>query len=311
MSGLKDTVISAAKQYGADYVGFGSVDRFAGQSVTKIFDRTKTVICLGFRVLRGSYRGVEEGTTYYQYCTTGLETIEETVMPMALLKVSGVIEDAGFLAVPQKRNQLIMEETGDTNPEMAHEEIYRGRRGETQLDYAACAVLCGIGEIGLSGRVLTDENGPFQRFGFILTDAELEADEQKTPHLCDHCGECVKACPGHALAENGTRNNWQCAAYYLGANRSKNPFMPPDAYADFSDRKAIMHGEAVLGAEEAQKVLDETFFYPPIKHGYVASICGRACDRACYIHLEQTGKLKNGFTTKFRKREDWKLSVDD
>ena len=44
---------------------------------------------------------------------------------------------------------------------------------------------------------------------------------------------------------------------YLGANRSKNPFMPPDAYADFSDRKAIMHGEAVLSAEEAQKVLDE------------------------------------------------------
>lgn len=114
---------------------------------------------------------------------------------------------------------------------------------------------------------------------------------------------CKMAADGVALAS--------IISQYLGANRSKNPFMPPDAYADFSDRKAIMHGEAVLSAEEAQKVLDETFFYPPIKHGYVASICGRACDRSCYIHLEQAGKLKNGFTTRFRKRKDWKLSIDD
>lgn len=114
---------------------------------------------------------------------------------------------------------------------------------------------------------------------------------------------CKMAADGVALAS--------IISQYLGANRSKNLFMPPDAYADFSDRKAIMHGEAVLSAEEAQKVLDETFFYPPIKRGYVASICGRACDRACYIHLEQAGKLKNGFTTRFRKRKDWKLSIDD
>lgn len=114
---------------------------------------------------------------------------------------------------------------------------------------------------------------------------------------------CKMAADGVALAS--------IISQYLGANRSKNLFMPPDAYADFSNRKAIMHGEAVLSAEEAQKVLDETFFYPPIKHGYVASICGRACDRACYIHLEQAGKLKNGFTTRFRKRKDWKLSIDD
>ncbi len=310
MNTLREKIIATAKAYGADYVGFGSVARFADQPVQKIFDKTQTVICLGFRVLRGSYRGVEEGTTYYQYSTTGVETVEETVMPMALLKASAVIEDAGFLAVPQKQNQLIMASEGDTNPEMAYEEIFRGLSKEIQMDYLASAVLCGIGERGLNGAVLTDENGPFQRFGFILTDAVLEETPLTQPHLCDGCKACIHSCPGNALAEDGKRDNWQCAAYYMGANMSKNPFMPPDAYADLPNREAIVKGEAKLNPEEAKEVLDRSFYYPPIKHGYVSSICGRACDRACYVHLEEKGMLKRHYTTKFRKREEWKLSVD-
>ncbi len=308
---LKEQIITTAKAYGADYVGFGSAERFADQPVTQIFDKTKTVICLGFRVLRGSLRGVEEGTTYYQYSTTGVETIEETVMPMALLKVSGVIEDAGYLAVPQKQNQLIMSSANDTNPEMAHEEIFRGLTGEFQMNFNLSAVRCGIGELGLTGSVLTEENGPFQRFGFILTDAQLEETPLVQPHLCDGCKACVGACPGHALADDGKRDNWQCAAYYMGANRSKNPFMPADAYEDLPNRLEIMRGEAKLSEQEAREVLDRTFYYPPIKHGYVSSICGKACDRACYIHLEEQGKLKNQFKSKFRKREDWKLTQED
>ncbi len=132
-----------------------------------------------------------------------------------------------------------------------------------------------------------------------------------TPHLCDGCNACVGACPGHALSEEGRRDNWQCAAYYLGANRQKNPFMPADAYEDLPNRLEIMKGEVKLSEEQAREVLDRTFYYPPIKHGYVSSICGKACDRACYIHLEEQGKLKNNFRTKFCKRDEWKLSVED
>ena len=311
MKTLQNQIIETAKRFGADAVGFGPAERFAGTNVSRIFDQTRTVICLCFRVLRGSLRGVEEGTTYYQYSTTGIETIEETVMPMALLKVSGVIEDAGFWAVPQKRNQLIMESADDTNPEMAYEEIFRGVTAEPQMDFAQSAVLCGMGERGLSGAVLTEMNGPFQRFCFILTDAELEPSPLQTPHLSDECGACAAACPGHALREDGQRDNWQCAAYYMGANRSKNPYMPPDAYEDLPDRLAVMCGEAQLTPGHAREVIDRTFFYPPIKHGYVSSICGRACDRACYIHLEENGKLKNAFAKPFRKRADWRLSVEE
>lgn len=309
MSQLKTDLENILKSCGADIVGFGSIDRFAHTSVSKIFPGTKTVIGAAFRVLRGSYRGIEEGSTYYQYTTTGVETLEETVMPMAMLRVCGVLEDAGFEALPQKRNQVIMQNEDDTNPEINYSEIYRGKTAENQFDFNEAAILCGLGEKGFHGQVLTGDFGPFQRFCFILTDAEIEPSPIVEAHLCDHCGRCAAACPGHAINEAGEVDNWQCAAYYVGANMIKNPFMPPDAYINEPDRLAVITGEAKLSPERAKQIIDETFFYPPIKHAYLSSICGRACDVACYIHLEAQGVLKKSFKTPFRKRPEWKLSI--
>ena len=159
------------------------------------------------------------------------------------------------------------------------------------------------------GSLLTDEYGPFIRYCFILTDAELPATELAAPHLCDNCGECIKACPGHAIGEDGELDSWRCAVYYNGANGSKNPFMPPDAFSERDDRLDIINGTAQFDSEEAQEILRQIYFYPPAKHSYRTSICGRACDRACYIHLEEKGLLTKSFHRKFREKEDWKLST--
>ena len=85
--------------------------------------------------------------------------------------------------------------------------------------------------------------------------------------------------------------------------------MPPDAFADFPDRLAIIAGEARLSPERAREVIDQIRFYPPVKHAYVACICGKACDIACYIHLEENKLLNRKFSTPFRKRPEWKLSL--
>lgn len=309
---MREQIIKSCKQWGADLVGFAPIDRFpADSAVRKLLPEAKTVIGLCFRVLRGTYRGVEEGSTYYQYTTMGVENMEETVMPMVQVRLSMMLEEQGYLALPQRRHQQIMAEADSTNPEVAFDAVFRSKAAETQMDFSEAAVLCGLGELGLHGALLTDEFGPFVRVCFVLTDLELDGTPLKEPHLCDKCGECVRSCPGHAISDDGRVDPWQCAVYYNGANGTKNPFMPPDAFADFENRIEIISGEAKVTPEVARKILRNIYFYPPAQHAYQCSICGRACDMGCYVHLEEKGLLSKEFKTPFRKREEWKFKIED
>ena len=138
-------LIRIAKEHGVDIVGFAPASRFdKNDPIFKIFPGTKTVIGLAFRVLRGIYRGIEEGSTYYQYTTMAVENMEETIMPMAQLKVAMYLESQGYVALPQRRHQQIMAQQDSTNPEVAYDAIYRGRTAEVQMDFLDAAIKCGL-----------------------------------------------------------------------------------------------------------------------------------------------------------------------
>ncbi len=309
---LKQKITEIAKNNWVDLVRFAPASRFSKEDpIFRIMPEVKTVICFGYGLLRGMFRGIEEGTTFYQYTTMAVENMEETVMPMAQLMAANAIEEEGYLALPQRRHQTIMAEENSTNPEVAYDAIFRGVTREPQMNFSEAAVTCGLGERGLHGAVLTDEFGPFLRYNFILTDAVIEEDPTLKAHLCDKCGACVRGCPGHAIAEDGSVDPWQCAVYYNGACGLKNPFMGPDAFGKFENRLEIIEGKAKVTPESARKILDQIYFYPPAQHSYQCSICGRACDIACYCHLEEKGVLKHSFTTPFRKREEWKFKIED
>jgi ferredoxin len=303
-----------ARDNGADLVGIGAMDRFAGTAPEKdprfIAPRARSVIGLGFRVLRGALRGVEEQTHFYQLPEMGIVHIDEIHAPTVLRRVACLLEDHGFEGVVQRSvpDRRRGEDSG-TNPErvstftIRHSDAVAPNRPapDVLLDFNQAAQICGLGEVGLGGFVLTPRFGPLQRFAFILTDAELDPDPVAEPALCDHCGACVAACPGSALTAQGELDEWQCAAYRLGADANGNPFLDPEAVRAMPDGAEALAGTKRFDAAAIQRwtgLWHEA--YPPVRFGYNPALCGLACQRACLAHLERCGVLQDKFANPFR-----------
>ena len=61
------------------------------------------------------------------------------------------------------------------------------------------AILTGFGSYGKNSLNINPEYGPWVRLNAIITDAEMDVDEEFKADLCKDCDLCVKACPTGAL----------------------------------------------------------------------------------------------------------------
>jgi ferredoxin len=288
-----------AREFGADLIGIGKIELYDGTPAQRdpkmILPQAKCVIGCGFRVPRGLYQAMESRTQFFNYTQLGVKYIDEEFSEIFLLKMAGLIEDEGYDACLQ-RNISNLRIKGDktTNPELIDtyelihaEPVEPGKPApEIIMDFARSAEICGLGSVSLKGSVITPEFGPFVRFVYIVTDAPLETDEPFGRQLCDECGECVRACPGHAIDPEKGLDTWQCAVYYRGAHQS-NPFMTDDFLADDPERAAILAGEKRFDAVSARALYPKLDFLPSRATGYIPCLCGKKCDIACYEHLKR------------------------
>lgn len=309
---------SQVKEYamanGADLAGIGSMEAFEGTTPEHdprhIAPRAKAIIGLGFRVLRGSLRGVEEETHYYQFPEMGVVHIDEVHAPATLRRVACLLEDHGHEGVVQRSvpDRRPASDEG-TNPErtsvfkIRHADPVRPDRPapDVLMDTNQAAAICGLAEIGLGGFPLTPRFGPLVRFAFVLTDAELEPDDAPPVRLCDRCGLCLAACPGKAIRMDGTLDTWQCAAFRMGADVTTNPFLSEGLMTDHPEARCLLSSPKTFGEEDVKilhRLLDEA--YPQVRFGYSPSVCGIGCQRACLAHLETLGVLQDKFIHPFR-----------
>ena len=304
----------AAKRMGADIVGIGSIDRWSTAPIQmdpkQIMPRAKSIICLGFRVMRGSLRGIEEGTYFSNYSAMGYGGITYLYMPMTIINLAKMIEDYGYEAVP-----------------MGHQSDWRGIDGygyrfdnysrpvapgkaapDVMINLRIAAFLCGVGEIGYSKMLLTPEFGPRVRVGIIITELELEPDPIIEPGtLCNRCMACVRECPGGCIPSDrtikanvgGYELEWAdvdmrgCNETFIGAERVKE-----------GERGSYIEGRDDLKPSSISP------FYHKQKNLYNSgkAICGAAgCTRACMISLEKRGVLKNKFEHPFRTEKPWRV----
>jgi epoxyqueuosine reductase len=329
---IKETALAL----GADLVGIGSMDRFAGAPPDHdprfIFPEAKSIIGLGFRIHRGVLRGPEEGVAFGMYGSEGYANTNNAHIPLVLRELGSFIEDRGYDAV------LYGQGHRHTWGPTGHPVRPGYPKPDVLMHVRIAGVICGLGEIGWSKIFLTKKLGPRQRLAFIFTDAELETDPiQKPGTLCDRCMRCARECPSRAIPTNpeekeevtiaGQTISWgklretRCFIGFQAPGPEKNPFLGKEMDGGNPETRRLI--EEALAAGDSKE--DDAFrmkvrshveqHFRPSSEGnklyhYTAAVCGASCMRTCMVHLEQQGKLTDTFHTPFRIRKPWKIDYE-
>ncbi len=312
-----------AKQYGADIVGIASMDRFEGapkqMDPRYIMPRAKSMIVMGFRIMRGSLRGIEEGTHFSNYAAMGYGFLNFHYMPLTVVNLAKEIEDEGYEAIPigyqhwwKAINGTTDELKGGPDKPIA-KPVEEGKPiPEVMTHMRVAAYLAGLGEFGWSKVFLTPEFGPRQRFGMVMTEMELEPDPiYEGPKLCNRCMACARECPGQAISttesvkvtlaghevEWGKLNERACGTAFKGAEKCA----PGE------------RGTYIAGSDKFKPSYITPFYKKP-NSVYITgeAICGgRGCIRACMIELEKRGVVGNKFKYDFRVKKPWRVDWSD
>ncbi|NLF33044.1 MAG: hypothetical protein GX591_19435 [Planctomycetes bacterium] len=315
-----------ARECGADIVGVTSMDRFEGapkqMDPRYIFPDAKAMLVMGFRILRGTLRGVEEGTFFVNYSSMGYAAINQIIQPMVLWHFCRRLEDDGYEAVPIPNIfawsntvttvQPDKSKIGDPRPEFSRPVRPDLPAPDVFFSLRIAAFCAGLGEIGWSKMFITPQFGPRVRLAAVLTDMPLDPDPlYDGPPLCDRCMLCARDCSTQAISKTesikttiaGRELEWsdidymKCSMGFCGASPEYNPFM-------ITEEDRVGFTTPTYGRAQQYKV--------PPQYGYGRGLEGaRGCIRACMEHLTQQGKLTNRFKNPFRVRKPWKLTDDN
>jgi ferredoxin len=329
-----------ARSLGIDCIGIGSVDRYrdapAMFSPLSLYPDCRTVITIGMRIPRGSYRGILEGTHWHNYTFYSYNRLNTIFRPRLTYALTCFIEDFGWEAMPHYPG----------GPEVSGrpEPLAPGKLPpEVCLSARIMAAGTGMGEIGHSKVFLTPEFGPRVRIGMILTDAELESDPVlPTGTICNECGRCVTDCPGNAIPHTHEKDkpdvairigsdqlHWgdvdmgRCTLTHHGLNNRISPFLKKDlpnfefdvTKAEMTEEEAYMLTHVIAGGVWGRKFDapdDGLIHYYRYIRGHVGyfALCGaRGCICACMDSLEKRKAIRNLFKNPLFKRKLWILPV--
>ncbi len=316
-----EAVKRKARELGADAVAIGNIERWEGapiqQDPRQIMPEARSIIAMAFRVMRGSLRGIEEGTFFSNYSAMGYGGITYLYMPMTVINLAKFIEDDGWEAIPygHQSDWRAIDNEGRTRADFSRPVAPGKATPDVMVNLRIAAYLAGLGEIGFSKMFLTPQFGPRNRLGIVITEAELEPDPVMKPGtLCNRCMACIRQCPGQCMPPDRTVKvtlaghavEWTdidctaCDITFRGGATSATPL--PDG------RKYDTYGK-----QDLKPGWWSPFFRKPRNlYNTGQAVCGaRGCTRACMVAMEGRGVLQNKFHRPFRRREPWQVDWSD
>ena len=195
---IEKSIKERAYIVGMDLCGIAPISRFDGAPhnlhPSTYLPGCKSVISVAVRVLDGAvqalFRNFEDGNRIAQgiYGTYGYTIASNFHLLYGVYDIAQYIErNTGAIAMPTQVGPFAF---------------------GMSISQRHAAVAAGLGEFGWLSLVLTPQFGPRNRFGAILTTAELEPDPMYAgPKLCDpaKCDICTTVCPTGALSKYGEK----------------------------------------------------------------------------------------------------------
>ncbi len=190
---LSSQTKSAALKNGADLVGIVAVEDLPehGERIERMLPGAKTVIVIAAGHSMGALLSNANELGQFDTIHTYNESARAAHSAARLLESQGYLSAGVPAFIP-----LDMDEPG------------KGMRGEICCRRAG--VRAGLGSYGESGALVTKEFGQAARLSGVVTTAALIPDRPLEEDLCDHCMQCVDACPVSALSGQGKINKKKC-----------------------------------------------------------------------------------------------------
>jgi len=342
---MVELTAQAVKDYavarGLDLVGVANIERFAGAPArmhpAAIMPEARSVIVVARRILRGNWRGIEEGTHWPGYTYFGYHgLLNSFFIPMPMYDVACFIEDHGWEAVPyypgvpERQPPAVPLRPGAVGPDV-------------HLAIRIAGVAAGLGEMGWAKVFLTRTFGPRVRLHAILTDAELQPDPLIEPgSLCDRCMACVKGCSPRAIPHvregktvririEDKTYEWadvhlgRCTLGYHGGDPMLSPFMHkslPGYRCNVAEQNLSENNAYKLcwpfSLDRWTPTDEDPSGYRIEGHAMIKNWGGdgsygvggsRGCMRSCFDHMEKTAACEQTFENgPFIKRQRWLLS---
>jgi epoxyqueuosine reductase QueG len=174
--GLTEEIERAAREAGADLVGFANVERLADlpRAVSFAIRHRPEVLRTPEEMPNPDYHH-----DYVEFNKRLTEIAE---------KIAAMLQERGHRAI--------------ANPGTSH--AFDAERLVAPFQHKTAATRAGLGWIGKCALLVTQQLGPVLRLGSLLTDAPLDVGESITESECGDCMVCVEACPAEAM----TGENW-------------------------------------------------------------------------------------------------------